>query len=75
MEARLLTKPEAAAYCKLTTAAFDDWRRRSILPGPIPGTRRWDRVSLDKALDKASGLQSESAGNAYDQWKAHAQAR
>lgn len=72
MEARLLTKPEAAAYCKLTTAAFDNWRTRNLLPGPIPGTRRWDRVALDKALDKASGIKSESAPSAYDQWKANA---
>lgn len=69
MEARLLTKPEACEYVKLTPAAFDVWRKRGLLPGPIEGTRRWDRVALDKALDKLSGIASESGSSPYDEWK------
>jgi hypothetical protein len=41
---RGMTKTDAAAYCGCgSLAAFDDWVRRGIVPGPIPGTRRWDR--------------------------------
>jgi hypothetical protein len=32
--------------------AFDEWVRRGIVPGPIAGTRRWDRKAIDAALDK-----------------------
>ena len=35
---------------------FHGWIRRGILPGPIPGTHKWDRKAIDRALDRASGL-------------------
>lgn len=68
---RGLSKQEAADYCGCDTlAAFDQWRAKGIVPGPIPGTTRWDRKALDLALDRASGLVAESApGNAYERWK------
>jgi hypothetical protein len=69
---RGMTKAEAIEYvgCK-TAAAFDRWRRQGIVPGPIPGTRRWDRVALDRALDAAQGLTAPSNHlNPYQRWKA-----
>lgn len=53
---RLMTKAEAAAHCGLKSSAFSDWIKAGRIPGPIAGTRRWDRVALDAALDKLSGL-------------------
>ena len=47
-EPRLLTKSEAAAYCRCSLSAFDDWIRRGIMPSSIPGTHRWDRKAIDK---------------------------
>lgn len=70
---RGLTKQEAAAYCGCETlAAFDQWRSKGIIPGPIHGTTRWDRKAIDAALDRASGLVTESAGELtpYQRWKA-----
>jgi hypothetical protein len=29
---------------------FDDWVRKGILPRPIPGTRRWSRTAIERAL-------------------------
>lgn len=58
---RGLSKQEAAEYCGCATpAAFDSWRAKGIVPGPIPGTTRWDRKALDAALDRASGLVTKS---------------
>lgn len=58
---RGLSKQEAAEYCGCeTTGAFDRWRAKGIVPGPIPGTARWDRRALDAALDRASGLVTKS---------------
>jgi len=73
---RLLTKSEAATYCRCSLSAFDDWIRRGIMPGSIPGTHRWDRKAIDRALDKLSGIvpQSDTA-TAYDEWKAKRAAR
>jgi hypothetical protein len=54
---RGITRQQAADYCcggNLST--FDVWVRRGIVPGPIPGTKRWDRKAIDAALDKVSEL-------------------
>jgi hypothetical protein len=74
LEPRGLSREQAAAYCGCTVSAFDDWQRRRIVPGPIPGTKRWDRKAIDTALDKASGLivrsgAADEAANAYDEWR------
>ncbi len=68
---RGLTREDAAAYCGLSPEGFDAWVKRGIVPGPIPGTQRWDRKAIDLALDRASGLESPTEkGNPLDQWRA-----
>lgn len=68
---RGLTKQEAAEYCGCSTqGAFDQWRSKGIVPGPIPGTARWDRKALDAALDRASGLMTKSEElTPYQRWR------
>ena len=68
---RGLTREDAAAYCGLTPEGFDDWVKRGVVPGPIPGTQRWDRKAIDLALDRASGIQSASsdAASPYEEWR------
>lgn len=48
---RLLSKRDAAAYCSLSPARFDRWRKDGLMPDPLPGTARWDRVDIDTAID------------------------
>lgn len=73
MSRRGMSKQEAADYvgCE-TLAAFDQWRAKGIIPGPIPGTTRWDRKAIDVALDRASGLVTGSAAelSPFQRWKA-----
>ncbi|GLH77022.1 hypothetical protein SSBR45G_19300 [Bradyrhizobium sp. SSBR45G] len=73
IEPRVMTKEEAASYvgCK-SPSAFSDWVRRGIIPGPIPGTHKWDRKAIDAALDRLSGFQTriEPQLSPYDEWKA-----
>jgi hypothetical protein len=70
MQSRGLTREEAAAYCGCESlAAFSDWVRRGIIPGPIRGTKRWDRKAIDAALDRASGLEAASALSPLDAWR------
>jgi hypothetical protein len=70
LEPRGLSREEAAAYAGCATLSmFHDWVRRNILPGPIPGTHRWDRKAIDAALDRASGLRSPSELSALERWK------
>jgi hypothetical protein len=70
MQSRGLTREEAAAYCGCESlAAFSDWVRRGIIPGPIRGTKRWDRKAIDASLDRASGLDAASALSPLDAWR------
>jgi hypothetical protein len=69
-----MSKQEVADYvCGGNLSTLSDWIRRGIMPGPIPGTKRWDRKAVDAALDRLSGLQTTIApvaASPYDQWKA-----
>lgn len=71
MTPRGLTREAAAEYvgCR-TVSAFSSQVRRGLLPGPIPGTRLWDRIAIDRALDRASGLQPTAPVSALQDWKA-----
>ncbi|MEP9355030.1 hypothetical protein ABLE93_15690 [Xanthobacter sp. KR7-65] len=69
IEPRCLTLQQAADYCALTRSGFSAWQRQGLVPGPIPGTNRWDRKALDAALDKASGLR-EAGAMPEDPWDA-----
>lgn len=71
IEPRLLSREGAAAYAGCDSlSTFSDWVRRGILPGPIPGTHRWDRKAIDIALDQASGLQPTIATDPLAEWQA-----
>jgi hypothetical protein len=71
IEPRCLSRDQAAAYCGCDSlSTFTDWVRRGIVPGPIPGTHRWDRKAIDAALDQASGLSSTVTERSdYAKWK------
>lgn len=71
----ILTRPEAAAMCRVSVSGFDSWVRRGIIPGPIPGTRRWSRVAVERAL-AGEGSACGTEESHFDQWKRkHANAR
>ncbi len=66
---RLLTRQQAAERCGLTESGFSTWVVRRLVPGPLPGTRRWDVKALDQALDRLSGLDPERELTPYEKWK------
>jgi hypothetical protein len=72
---RVLSKEDAAIYCGCESpSTFYDWIKRGIIPGPIPGTHRWDRKAIDLALDKASGIGTKGS-SALEAWRARRDAR
>jgi hypothetical protein len=81
IEPRLLSGKDAAAYCGLVPATFSQWVAAGRLPGPLPGTRRWDRKAIDLALDKLSGIETHAAppeddvDAAFARWDAENEAR
>jgi hypothetical protein len=61
IEPRGLTREQTMQYVGCTTlSAFKDWLRRGILPGPMPGTHRWDRKAIDAKLDQLSNIEQKS---------------
>lgn len=68
---RCLSREEAATYCGCETArAFDEWVRKGIVPRPIPGTKKWDRLAIDDALDRFRPSASSISADPYLSWKA-----
>lgn len=67
IEPRCLTREQAAEYCGVSPSGFSAWQRQGLVPGPIPGTNRWDRKALDAALDKASGLREAGGSTVNDE--------
>lgn len=70
MEPRLLTREMAAAYCSMSVSRFSQLVKAKTLPGPVPGTTRYDRKAVDVALDKLAGLTASSEPSAFDRWLA-----
>ena len=69
LEPRGLSKEQAIQYVGAgSVSSFDDWVRRGIVPGPIPGTHRWDRRAIDRALDARSGLTPDAGETPLQTW-------
>jgi hypothetical protein len=68
---RCLSREEAANYCGCETVrAFDEWVRKGIVPRPIPGTTKWDRLAIDDALDRFRLNSPSIKADPYETWKA-----
>lgn len=67
-----LTRAQAAALCHLSLTGFDSWVRKGIVPSPIPGTRRWSRVALERAIageQPAAAVADNDNLSPFEQWK------
>lgn len=57
MTARLQTKDGICAYLGgIKPSTYDNWQAKGIVPGPVPGTNRYDIRAHDLALDRAGGI-------------------
>lgn len=67
----VLTRPEAAALCRISAATFDSWVRRGVVPKPIVGTRRWSRVAIERALCGDHSVPAATNDNLspFEAWK------
>jgi predicted DNA-binding transcriptional regulator AlpA len=64
----VLTRAEVAEMCRISVSTFDVWVRKGTLPRPIPGTRRWSRVAIERALSGgvAKAVTSQSP---FEEWR------
>lgn len=66
----VLTRCEAAAMCRISVQTFDEWVRKEILPGPIPGTRRWSRLAIERALaGETATSPAQVPLSPFEEWK------
>jgi hypothetical protein len=67
---RLLTKEGICGYLgDITSATYDKWRSRGIVPGPVPGTNRYDIKQHDHLLDKKGGIAPGRHLSPLEQWE------
>lgn len=74
VEPRLVLLEEICQYLgDISPATYSAWRNKGIVPGPVPGTNRYDRKAHDRALDRKSGIDIQSAHrqlSALEAWEA-----
>ena len=70
---RLQTKEGICTYLGgISPATYDNWHAKGIVPGPVPGTSRYDVRAHDQAIDRAAGLAevAKPARSALEEWEA-----
>jgi hypothetical protein len=68
--ARLTDKTGICVYLgNIAAATYDTWRERGLVPGPVPGTTRYDIKAHDAALDRAQGIDHVQALSPVDVWE------
>ncbi|MGX9574094.1 hypothetical protein [Mesorhizobium sp. f-mel] len=70
-DALVLTRPQAAALCRVCPSTFDTWVRKGVVPGSMTGTRRWSRVALERALcgDLTPPAADNDNTSPFEAWK------
>ncbi len=67
--ARLQTKGGIRIYLgDISEATYENWRKAGVVPGPVPGTDRYDVVAHDARLDSIQII--EGPPSALERWKA-----
>ncbi len=77
---RLLTREGLSAFLggDVSDTTLWRWVKDGLIPKPVTGTNRWDRVAVERALDRASGLVDAASSDEADliarakQWGASA---
>lgn len=71
---RLVNKRSICAYLgDISPATYDQWQRKGKVPGPVPGTSKYDVRAHDAALDRLADLGPDlksAARSALDEWEA-----
>jgi hypothetical protein len=76
-QARLQSKAGICAYLgHISTATYDIWAQKGLVPGPVRGTNRYDVRAHDQLLDRHARLDTGTTTlSPLEQWEAeHARA-
>ena len=55
----------------MAAATYDNWQAKGIVPGPVPGTSRYDVRAHDRAIDQVGGLAqaAKPSRSALEDWE------
>jgi hypothetical protein len=68
---RLVNKERICGFLgEISAATYDKWQARGYVPGPMPGTNRYDVKAHDKAIDACSGLVAARRRSPLEEWEA-----
>lgn len=77
-DARLATKQEICAFLgDISPGTYDSWQAKGLVPGPLPGTTRYDRRVHEHYLDRIGGIKDEpnNPKTALELWEESQNAR
>ena len=67
---RLQTKDGICEYLgSISHATYDAWHAKGIVPGPVPGTNRYDLRQHDHVLDLKLGLRNARKLSPLEEWE------
>lgn len=67
---RLLTKEQICEYLgAISAATYDKWHNKGLVPGPVPGTNRYDIKQHDHVLDKTLGIVGARKLSPLEEWE------
>lgn len=58
---RLMRRAEVMRMLGISSSTLHRWRDAGLIPPPLPGTARYDREAIERALDRARGAAGPSA--------------
>ena len=52
IQPRLLRRAQVLELLQVSSSTLARWIERGIVPPPVDGTARWDRLAIERALDR-----------------------
>lgn len=66
---RLISRKEAASFCGISASRFSQWVTAGVMPMPIQGTRRWDRLAIERMIDARNTLANDNKKGGFAAWR------
>lgn len=60
IQPRLLRRAQVLELLNVRSSTLARWVERGIIPAPVAGTHRWDRLAIERALDRAGQVAEPS---------------
>lgn len=64
---RIVNQKAAREYLGISRTLFLKLQEQGVLPGPIPGTKRYDLRALEHSLDRVGGILAQPIAPDYDE--------